>query len=79
MEVILQSEKQVVVVNQQTVLSNKINRISVIDDESRKMVVLLYSVNKSPINKLILWEENDYDTIGNWTYEQVDERIRELL
>ena len=79
MEITLDLEKEIVVVKQQTVLSNKVTRGAVIDDEGRKIVVVFYSVGKSPVSKLVLWEGKDYDTIGNWTFAQVDARIKELL
>jgi len=31
------------------------------------------------ISDIILWEGNEYDAIGNWTQEQAEARIIELL
>lgn len=79
MDIILDEAKDIIVVTQQTVNSNIIKRGAVIDDESKKLVVALYSVGNSPVSRLILWQGDAYDAIGNWTYEQVDNRIKELL
>lgn len=79
MEITLNQAKDIVVIKQQTVNSNKVTRGAVVDDEQQKIVFVFYSVNKSPLVKLILWQGDEYDEIGNWTYEQVDERIKQLL
>lgn len=79
MEITLNQEKNIVVVAQQTVLSNKVTRGVVIDDASHKIVMVFYSVGRSPLSKLVLWKDAEYDEIGDWNYAKVDARIKELL
>lgn len=79
MEIILNSKQDIVIVSRQIINDNKITRGAVVDDESKKIVVAFYSVGKSTESRLTLWQGAEYDAIGNWTYTQVDARIKELL
>jgi hypothetical protein len=57
---------------------------SIIDSQDYKNVItevtLAYNENGYPITKqLVLWEGEAYDAIGQWTDEQAEARIKELL
>jgi hypothetical protein len=47
-----------------------------IDDSSKKVVAAKF--DKLP-KALVLWTGDEYDSIGNWTQEQADQKITELL
>lgn len=79
MEITLAAQKNIVVVPEQTVFSNKIQRGAVIDDEDKKIIIVFYTVDRSPTNKIVLWSGAAYDAIGNWTFAEVDARLKELL
>jgi hypothetical protein len=46
------------------------------DNSFKKTVSAIFRGIPKP---LILWSGADYDTVGNWTQEQADARILELL
>jgi hypothetical protein len=66
------------------IVTDKVFYSSIIDSQDYKNVItevtLAYSENGYPITQsLVLWEGDEYDAIGQWTDEQAEARIRELL
>lgn len=54
---------------------DKIEVVGLVDNPVNKFVVAI--VNQ-PINEILLWKEDSYDAIGNWTNEDVIARINEI-
>jgi hypothetical protein len=51
-------------------------KYTILDDPSGKVIVARFAKIANP---LILWSGDAYDQIGNWTQDQADARITELL
>lgn len=69
---------------QQPILTSVVEYTSIVDSLSNKMVVTEITYHKFDdgskiIKPLILWEGEAYDAIGQWTDEQAEARIIELL
>lgn len=71
--------KDVTVVQQQTVETTTVNLQYIIDDPNKKIIAAFLTVGKSPVFRVDLWTDTDYDSIGNWSQEQADARVIELL
>ena len=57
-----------------------IRRLSCIDNPNSKTVEAeVIDDNSGHIARFITWEGKEYDAIGNWTDEQADKRVEELL
>ena len=50
--------------------------ITIIDNEERRTVHA--AIHRCP-RPLVLWQGDAYDAVGNWTQEQAEARITELL
>jgi DNA-binding beta-propeller fold protein YncE len=66
------------------ILTDKVSYTYIIDSQEYKNVVtditLATDERGYPITKqLVLWEGEAYDAIGQWTDEQAEQRIIELL
>lgn len=80
MKILLNAPKLVTVTKGQDTLQFEINEINIItiNDNCTNKVVALVKLNE--INQLItLWEDQEYINIGNWTQEQANQKIIELL
>jgi hypothetical protein len=80
-EIILNGSQNVVVVTREetTLLTDKIS-IDTVSDDGNKVVVRLSFFNSTGLTRLLtLWEGQDYVNIGNWTDDDVNNRIKELL
>lgn len=66
---------------QQPIETNVVYYETIIDNSSLKVVTTEVTLNQYPqiCISLILWEGADYDRIGQWTDEQAEARIKELL
>jgi len=54
--------------------TKKISIAKIIDNPATKTVAVMTLKNRL----FVLWKGDAYDTIGNWTNEQVEARVREL-
>jgi hypothetical protein len=66
------------------ILTDKVSYTTITDSQDYKTVVteLTMSIDElgNPIKRiLVLWEGEAYDAIGQWTDEQAEQRIIELL
>jgi len=64
----------VVVVTEKKITIEKLTINELVDLPTRKMVV----AKTSEVGTIILWKDNDYDAIGQWTDTDVLNRVREL-
>jgi hypothetical protein len=69
---------------QEPVTTSEVSYDSIIDNSSVKSVVVEVTMKINPdgskiIKPLVLWEGAEYDEIGQWTDEQAEMRIKELL
>lgn len=67
-----------------SILTDKVSYTTITDSQDYKTVVtevlMAYDELGNPINRiLVLWEGEEYDAIGQWTDEQAEARIKELL
>lgn len=54
--------------------TKKISIAKIIDNPGTRTVAVMTLKNRL----FVLWKGDAYDAIGNWTNEQVEERVREL-
>jgi hypothetical protein len=64
----------IVVVTERKVTIEKLTINELVDLPTRKMVV----AKTSEVGTIILWKDNDYDAIGQWTDTDVLNRVLEL-
>lgn len=78
MELNLGQEKDIVFKEAESVTLNKVILESISDNPAAKTVVAVVSC---VIFKklLLLWAADDYDSIGDWTQEDANKKIVELL
>lgn len=67
-----------------SIVTDKVYYSSIIDSQEYKNVITEITLASdefgNPITKtLVLWENEGYDAIGQWTDEQAEARIKELL
>jgi hypothetical protein len=74
MEINITNPKEVVVVPEQKKTINKITIQRMVDLPVRKKVLVI----TEELGQIVLWEDVQYDSIGQWTDTQVIERIQEL-
>lgn len=74
MEINITNPKEVVVVPEQKKTINKITIQRMVDLPVRKKVLVI----TEELGQIVLWEDAQYDSIGQWTDAQVIERIQEL-
>lgn len=53
--------------------------ISITDNCLNKVIATVKIPNSYDVRKIVLWEGAAYDTIGEWTQEQANEKILELI
>lgn len=66
---------------QQPIQTDVVYYETIVDNSSLKVVTTEVTLNQYPLisKSLILWEGESYDAIGQWTDEQAEQRIKELL
>ena len=66
---------------QQPIQTDVVYYETIVDNSSLKVVTTEVTLNQYPLisKSLILWEGAEYDKIGQWTDEQAEARIKELL
>jgi hypothetical protein len=66
---------------QEPILTNEVSYETIIDNSALKVVATEVTLKSYPLitKSLILWEGAEYDKIGQWTDEQAEQRIKELL
>jgi hypothetical protein len=66
---------------QEPILTNEVSYETIIDNSALKVVATEVTLKSYPLitKSLILWEGAEYDKIGQWTDEQAEARIKELL
>jgi len=74
MEITFNSPKDLIVVPQQNKTIEQITISSIQDFPKRKLV---QAITKE-IGIIVLWEGTSYDTIGQWTDTDVENRIKEI-
>ena len=79
-EIKLGSPKTIEVIEKkaQTVETDTVELVEILDSPPGKVVFATILVGEHP-QKLTLWEGAAYDEVGNWTQEQAEARIIELL
>ncbi len=80
-ELDLSSVQQVVVIKreEETLDTDKISIDMVIDDGSMVRCRVSFFSSTGLSRELVLWEGQDYINIGQWTDDDVNNRIKELL
>jgi len=74
MEIIFSTPKEIVFVEQQKKTIDKVSILQITDLPNRKIV----RAHTRELGVIILWENAEYDTIGQWTDTDVINRINEL-
>jgi len=67
-----------------SILTDKVSYTTITDSQDYKTVVtevlMAYDELGNPIKRLlVLWQGEEYDAIGQWTDEQAEARIKQLL
>ena len=80
-EILLSGIQSVTVVTREEVLldTDKISVDLVWDDGSKVTARISFFSSTGLTKELILWEGSEYDTIGQWTDQDVDNRLKYLL
>lgn len=81
MEVKLDNPKTIIVKEEETITSDTIT-INEVTDNGTSVIALIIFKGKDPILKtksIILWDGDDYDAIGQWTDDDVQNRIKEII
>ena len=80
-EIQLNGTQNVTVVTREEVIieANRINIISITDDGKKVYCKVSFFHTSGLKRDLILWEGQDYNNIGNWTDDDVENRVKELL
>lgn len=73
-QVVLDNPYTIVTVPQKTATTSTITVRSMIDDPINKKV----TINTEEFGSLIIWEGIEYDNAGQWTDQDVIDRINEL-
>jgi ABC-type sugar transport system ATPase subunit len=74
MEIIFDQPRNIVIVQQQASTYDRLHVIEMMDYPLQKIVKAVIM----EIGEVVLWQEDDYDTIGQWTDQDVINRINEL-
>lgn len=74
MEINITNPKEVVVVPEEKKTINKITIQRMVDLPKQKKVMVF----TEELGQIVLWENAQYNSIGQWTDTQVIERIQEL-
>jgi hypothetical protein len=74
MEIIINNPREVVVVPEKKVMLSKITVLNVSDHPDSKIVTAF----TSELGVIILWQNEEYDAIGQWTDTDVINRLNEL-
>jgi cyanophycinase-like exopeptidase len=74
MEIIFNSPKEIVTVPQVTKTVSSITIVRMVDFPQRKTVY----AETIEAGRVMLWEGDAYDTIGQWTDTDVENRIQEI-
>lgn len=56
--------------------ADKLNILRVVDDSNAKTVTAFVS---GPVGRVVLWEGKTYDDIGQWTDQNVIDRLKEIF
>jgi hypothetical protein len=80
-EIQLNGEQKVVVITrEETAISTDKISIDSITDDGEKVIARLSFFSSTGITRLlVLWEDQDYINIGQWTDTDVDIKIKQLL
>jgi hypothetical protein len=74
MEVNITPAKSIVIVSERRKTIEKITILEITDYPALKKVVAL----TKEVGRIVLWENADYDTIGQWTDTDVQLKIKSL-
>jgi hypothetical protein len=80
-EIQLSSEQSVIVITREetTLLTDKIS-IDTVSDDGEKVVARISFFSTTGLSRILtLWEGQDYINIGNWTDDDVNNKVKELL
>ena len=75
MKIEITNPKSIVVTEQQTKSYGSLTVKRLVDFPEKKKVVAFIKEVNGPV---VLWEGPQYDTIGDWTNDNVSERLTEL-
>lgn len=80
-EVLLNGEQNVVVITREEVVipTNRISIDSVTDDGQKVYAKVSFFSSTGIVRVITLWEGDDYVNIGQWTDNDVNNRVKELL
>jgi hypothetical protein len=74
MEIILKKAKEIVVFAERKKTITKVEIIEVVDDFKRKII----TAKTNEFGSVILWKDEDYITIGQWTDTDVINKIKTI-
>ena len=60
-------------------LVSSVEVLVIADNLVDRIVATVRIPESQDVRKLVLWEGNDYTNIGNWTQEQAEDKIKELI
>lgn len=74
MKVVLNNPKEIVLVPERKKTLTEFNVVEMLDSPTRKIV----EVSTQEIGRIILWKDDEYDSIGQWTDTDVVNRLKQL-
>jgi hypothetical protein len=74
MEITFNTPKEITIRERQSSVVDKIEILQLVDMPTNKIVVAI----TREVGRITLWEGDAYDTIGQWTDQDVINRINEL-
>ena len=74
MKITLTKEKRIVLRQAETVNITDITILSITDSPVQKRV----TCSTKELGVIVLWEEGDYDAIGQWTDADVEAKIKDI-
>jgi hypothetical protein len=75
MKIKLETPKEIVIVPERRITISEIELLEIIDNPKEKTVTVM----SNELGMTILWSGMDYINIGQWTNDDVTERIKEIF
>jgi hypothetical protein len=74
MEVNITPPKSIVIVAERKKTIDKVTIVEIIDNPTLKTVVAI----TKEVGRIVLWQDAEYDTIGQWTDADVEAKLKKL-
>ena len=74
MKIQFDEPKRIILVREQKITIDEIEIIQMVDNPNEKKVIVITYL----LGEIVLWQDADYDAIGQWTDQDVINRIKEI-